>query len=152
ISRAVRAVMAVGAVLAGLGPTALQAHDIPARVTILSFFKPQGQSLEVLVRVPLAAMRDVNFPLIGPGYLDLEQSEPLLADAVHLWVVGSMTLQENGRELKDPRIVAIRISLPSDRSFAEYDSALAHLTGPKLPATTQIVWQQAMLDVQLEYA
>src|ERR1044071_727326 len=152
ISRAVMAVMAVGAVMTGLGPTALAAHDIPARVTVLSFLKAEGRTLRVLVRVPLAAMRDVNFPLTGPGYLDFGRADSLLFDAASLWVAGGMTLQENGRELQDPRIAAIRVSLPSDRSFASYDSALAHVTGAKLPATTELIWQQALLDVLLEYS
>jgi len=144
--------MAVGAVMTGLGPTALAAHDIPARVTVLSFLKAEGRTLRVLVRVPLAAMRDVNFPLTGPGYLDFGRADSLLFEAASLWVAGGMTFQENARELKDPRIAAIRVSLPSDRSFASYDSALAHVTGPKLPATTELIWQQALLDVLLEYS
>ncbi len=148
---AVKAVVAVGASLL-LGPRPLQAHDIPARVTVLTFLKPEGRILRVLVRVPLAAMRDVNFPLSGPGYLDLSRSEPLLFDAANIWVAGGMTLLENGRELKDPKLSAIRISLPSDRSFASYDSALAHVAGPRLSATTELIWQQALLDVLLEYA
>ena len=146
--RAVTAIVAVGLLL---GATPLRAHDIPARVTVLSFLKAEGHTLRVLVRVPLAAMRDLNFPLTGPGYLDLSRSDPLLLDAANIWVAGGMTLQENGRRLLDPGIAAIRISLPSDRSFASYDSALAHVTGPKLPVTTQLIWQQAMLDVLLTY-
>jgi len=148
-SRLVFAALGAGLLL---GPAPLRAHDIPARVTVLSFFRPEGHSLRVLVRVPLAAMRDVNFPLIGPGYLDLSRSDALLFDAANIWVAGGMTLQENGRELQDPRIADIRVSLPSDRSFASYDSALAHVTGPRLPVATELIWQQAMLDVLLEYS
>ena len=32
-----------------------------------------------------------------------------------------------------------------------YDEALAHVTGPRLPDETQLIWQQAMLDVLFEY-
>jgi len=134
------------------GPALLRAHDIPARVTVLSFLKPEGTSLRVLVRVPLAAMRDVNFPLRGPGYLELDQSDPLLFDAANIWVAGGMTLQENGRALTGAKVVALRISLPSDRSFGDYASALAHVNGPRLPASTELIWQQAMLDVLLDYS
>ena len=47
------------------------AHDIPTDVKLNAFVKPAGNRLELLVRVPMAAMRDVDFPLRGPGYLDL---------------------------------------------------------------------------------
>ena len=126
------------------------AHDIPARVTVLAFLKPEGRLLRVAVRVPLEAMRDINFPLRGI-YLDLARAEPLLFDAANLWVAGSLRLTENGRELQDARIAAVRITLPSDRSFAGYEAALAHLRGSKLPEATDLVWQQALLDVLLEY-
>ena len=43
------------------------------------------------------------------------------------------------------------MSLESDRSFATYESALAHVTGPPLPADTTIYWEQGILDVLFEY-
>ena len=45
---------------------------------------------------------------------------------------------------------ALRVSIPSDRSFAEYDTALAHLHAAPLPAGLDLPWQQALLDVELE--
>ena len=36
------------------------AHEVPADVTINLFVKPAGQQLELLVRVPMAAMQDVD--------------------------------------------------------------------------------------------
>ncbi len=127
------------------------AHDIPSSVTVLAFVRPEGHRLRVVMRVPLEAMRDVNFPLVGPGYLDLSRDEPLLQDATRLWLADDLHLYENERRLDAPRIVATRVSLPSDRSFANYDDALAHATGPSLRADTQLMWKQAMLDVVLEY-
>ena len=59
-----------------LAPTLL-AHDIPSDVTVQAFVRPEGNSLKLLVRVPLKAMRDVNFPVRGPGYLDLASAEQL---------------------------------------------------------------------------
>jgi hypothetical protein len=125
-------------------------HDIPARVTVLAFLKPEGHTLRVLVRAPLEAMRDISFPLRGLGYLDLARAGPLLLDAANLWIASGLTVEENGRELMDSRIVATRVSLPSDRSFESYATALANTFSP-LPPETEIVWQQAMLDVLLEY-
>src|SRR5262245_50991624 len=56
------------------------AHDIPADITIQSFLKPEGQTLHFLLRVPLKAMRDVEFPKRGPGYLDMDRADPYLRD------------------------------------------------------------------------
>src|SRR4051812_8546190 len=47
-------------VLAASAP--LRAHDIPNDVTIQTFFKPEATRLRLLVRVPLQAMRDMDYP------------------------------------------------------------------------------------------
>lgn len=143
------------ALLAGglllLAPAGAGAHEIPSRVTVLAFIRPEGQVLRVAVRVPLEAMRDMEFPQRGEGFLDLPRVGPLLSDATRIWIAGSLELDENGTPLSDPRIVATQVSLPTDRSFETYVGALAHLIGPPLPAATELVWQQGMLDVLLEY-
>jgi hypothetical protein len=46
--------------------------------------------------------------------------------------------------------VKARISLASDRSFSDYDRALAHLAAPPVAATEQLYWSQQLLDVQLQ--
>lgn len=127
------------------------AHEIPSRVTVLAFVRPEPGHLRVLLRVPLESMRDVDFPLRGPGYLDIERSEPLLRQAARVWLATSLTLYEDDRPLSDARIVATRISLPSDRSFASYNSALAHITGAPRDTTTALFWKQALLDVAIDY-
>src|SRR5689334_22916532 len=142
-------VLAMLRVLASAPPIA--AHEIPSRVTVLAFVKPEPGRLRVLLRVPLESMRDVDFPLRGPGYLDIERSEPLLRQAARVWLAASLTLYEEDRPLSDPRIVAARISFPSDRSFASYDSALAHLTHAPRDTTTALFWKQALLDVAIDY-
>jgi hypothetical protein len=146
----VAVLFAVALALACAAP--MFAHDIPSSVTVLAFVKPEGQRLRLVIRVPLEAMRDVNFPLTGPGYLDLTRAEPLLADATKLWLADEIELDENDARLAEPRIVATRVSLPSDRSFSNYSGALAHTTGEPLSRDTQLMWKQAMLDVVLEYA
>ena len=127
------------------------AHDIPSSVRLFVFVKPQGHTLRVVIRAPLEAMRDVNFPLVGPGYLDIPKSAPLLSDAARVWLANDLHFYENGAALSDPRIVASRVSLPSDRSFAGFDSAVAHVASPPLDSTTQVMWKQAMIDVVLDY-
>ena len=144
------AVLIAGLLLLAL-PSAPSAHEIPPRVTVLAFVKPEGERIQLLLRVPLEAMRDVDFPLRGPGFLEIDRATPLLPDAAKLWIADYIEIYEEGTRLAEPRIVATRISLPSDRSFTSYDSALAHLSAGPLPTTTDLPWAQAMLDVQLEY-
>ena len=112
--------------------------------------RPDGERLKLLVRAPLEAMQDITFPLVGPGYLDVPRAEPQLRDAARLWLADNLELYEGERRLPPLEIVAVRASIPSDRSFAEYDSALAHVRAPPLPAGLDLPWQQALLDVEFE--
>jgi hypothetical protein len=139
------------ALVVGVPAKPASAHDIPASVTILAFVKPEGHQLHVVIRVPLEAVRDVNFPVHGPGYLDLDGLTPLLHDGAQVWLANEMKLYENNAPLPAPRISAARVSLPSDRSFESYSLALAHTASAPLPASTELVWKQAMLDVVLDY-
>jgi HupE/UreJ protein len=148
MSARVRAALAV---LAFALPRTAAAHDVPADVMVQAFVKPEGRRLHLLVRVPLSAMRDVSYPTRGPGYLDLARVDAPLRDAVRLWIADALELQENDVRLPAPRIAAVRVSLPSDRSFGSYEEALAHLTGPPLPNDTELPWSQGMLDTWLEY-
>lgn len=143
------ALVACLAWLALPGPAA-RSHEIPPDVTIQIIVKPVGDRLELLARVPLEAMRDIEFPTVGPGYLDIGTADTALRDAANLWLADSITIFEQERQLPRPRLVAVRASIPSDRSFADYEMALAHIRGTPLPSTTQLVWQQALLDVQFE--
>ena len=143
--------MATAASFLVLSPPAA-AHDIPTDVTVQVFLKPAGQRLHLLVRVPLGAMRDVDFPTRGPGYLDLARARASLHNAANLWIADEMELYEGDARLEGPRIAATQVSLPSDRSFGTYEGALAHVTGMPLPDDTELYWNQGMLDVLFEYA
>ena len=127
------------------------AHEIPNDVTIQAFLKPQEHTLRLLVRVPLTAMRDINFPEIGGGYLDLRGTSALMPDAATLWISDFVEVHEGDRKLARPHVTATQLSLQSDRSFSSYDQALAHVTGTPLPEATTVVWNQTMLDVLFEY-
>jgi hypothetical protein len=115
------------------------------------FFKPAGNRLNILVRVPLKTMRDVNFPERAQGYLDFDHVDSALREAATLWVSDFIDVYEGGARLPKPRVAETRLSLESDPSFASYEQALAHVTGPKLTNGTSIVWDQLMLDVLFEY-
>ncbi|GMR17473.1 MAG: hypothetical protein BMS9Abin32_584 [Gammaproteobacteria bacterium] len=127
------------------------AHDVPADVVVRGFLKADEQRLNLLLRVPLEAMRDVVLPTYGPGYLDLARADEALHDAAVIWIGNAVELYENDRRLAPGTIVAARASLPSDRSFGSYETALAHLAGPRLPDDAELLWKQALLDVQISY-
>jgi hypothetical protein len=146
------AIIAFWVFSAGATPAA---HDIPNDVTVQTFLKPEGQRLRLLVRVPLGAMRDMDYPkptnTTRADLLDLGKAESTLRDAATLWVSDYLDLYEDDQPLGQPRVVSVRAALQSDKSFASYDEALAHLTGPRLPPETEFFWSQGLLDVLFEY-
>ena len=124
------------------------AHEIPNDVVIQGFVRPAAQTLKVLLRVPLNALRDTEFPQTPAGNLDIANSSKLLADATQVWIADNVTVYENDAELPHLKVTALRVSLPSDKSFATFDEAQAHLAAPQ--QETALVWSQAMLDVAME--
>jgi hypothetical protein len=137
-------------------PAVMAAHDIPNDVTVQMFLRPSsspagGGKLDLLVRVPVKSMRDIDFPKLGPGYLDLARADQFLQDAATVWLVRAVQVYEGDTRLPNPSLMSIRASLESDKSFASYETALAHITGPRLPESTQVAWDQTMLDAWLEY-
>jgi hypothetical protein len=141
--------------LLAIGATAVvSAHDIPNDVTIQAFIRPEGRRLHVLVRAPLLAMRDLDYPRRSAstlGLLDLARADATLRDAATLWISDFLDLYENDAKLPYPQVAAVRASLQSDQSFRSYESAIAHVTGPPLPPDTEFVWSQGLLDVMFDY-
>jgi HupE/UreJ protein len=127
-------------------------HDIPAEVTVQAFVKPEGQTLHVLMRLPLKAVQDIEFPRRERDFVDLAKADQSLRDAAMLALSNNMEIYEGDTLLSAPRIVAARMSLDGDKSFATYEGALAHVRGAPLPADTTIYWEQGILDVQFDYA
>jgi len=128
---------------------ATHAHEVPSDVTVRLLVRPAGDRAVVLVRAPLEAMQDIVFPTFGPGYLDVPNAAPQLRSAAQVWLLDNLELYEGERRVP-LSIVAVRASIPSDRAFAEFDTALAHFTAAPLAAGLDLPWQQALLDVQLE--
>jgi hypothetical protein len=141
---------ALAGLLAALAAPGAAAHDIPTDVRINAFVRPAGERLELLLRVPLAAMREVDIPLRGPGYLDLARADAALHHAAKLWLIDNIEVYENGAALAPPRLAAARVSLPSDRSFVSYEAARAHVLGPRL-TDEDLYWNQQLFDVLLDY-
>jgi hypothetical protein len=129
----------------------LNAHEIPQTATLIAYVKPDGNTLRVVARVPLAVMRDIQWPLRGPGYLELNKLDQHLRDGVKIWLADNLRIFENGTPVVGGAIRAVRVSLMSDRSFESYDAARASFIFPALPDTMDLAWQQAMVDVELNY-
>ena len=136
-------------ILTVAGLTALQAdaHEVPTDVVIQTIIKPDANDLNFLVRVPLEAMRDVNFPQSGPGYLVISEAEETIRDAAVIWIAREVSLYENATELSEWEIVEARLSIPSDRSFDSYEQALLSFNNPPLPDDSELFRDQALLDV-----
>jgi len=140
------------ALLAIVLPLRAAAHDIPADVKVSAFVRPEGERLRLLVRVPMKAMREVDYPKRGAGFLDLARADAALRNAAALWISDSVELYQGDARIGPPRLVAARVSLESDKSFASYEQALAHVTGAPLPRGLELYWEQGLLDALFEYA
>jgi hypothetical protein len=74
-------------------------------------------------------MRDVNFPLRGPGFLEFRR--PLTRQTFDRETSKST---KTTTVLASPRLLGTWLSL--DRSFS-HDSAIRHISGPRLPDDTR---------------
>jgi hypothetical protein len=94
-----RSIVLVAMVLACvLGPRAT-AHEIPTDIKINVFVRPSGDTLTLLIRLPLSAMQEVEFPLRGSGYLEVSRADEALRNAARLWLVDNLAVFENGVRL-----------------------------------------------------
>src|SRR5712671_4361885 len=146
-----RVTVSLMAALIAVVPMRAAAHDIPTDVRVSAFVKPDGQRLSLLIRVPMKAMREVDYPRRGAGLLDLARADAALRNAATLWIADNIELYENDTRLEPPRLVEARVSLESDKSFASYEQALAHVAGPRLPDNMELYWEQGLLDVLFDY-
>jgi hypothetical protein len=145
-------ILCLAAVAAWLAWPALpRAHEIPSEVTIRTFLKPEGDRLLLLVRAPMNALRDMDVPRRGPGFVDLARVDPVLRDAATQWIGDFVKLYEENRLLPYPEVLDARISLPADPSFGSFDAATANFNAPRLPLETDLMWEEGVLDVAFAY-
>ena len=135
-------------VLPGIVP-AVGAHDLPDQIALSAFVKAEAGRADLLVRVPLTLLLDLDLPKYGPGYLDLARIGPHLERAAD--AVGRALVLLDGETALRPVVVGARISLPSDRSFERYEQAGAAIHGPPLPAAETIYATQGFFDVHFAY-
>src|ERR1700674_1826507 len=106
--------------------------DLPPEIVLQAFAKPEDGRLRLLVRVPLVLLSSFGLPKRGVGYLDLARIDDKLKE-VAAATGRQIELRENGVALV-PIARQARVSVLSNRSFASYSAALAHMEGPRLPA------------------
>jgi len=135
----------------GILAMAANAHDIPSRVTVHAFVKPEGNQLTALLRVPMEAFGEISFPLRGPGYLQFSEADFALRDAARVYLTESLVFYENGEELIEQELQAVRVALPSNRAFTSYEEALANIHSPPLDDSVDLFWRQALLDILVTY-
>lgn len=128
------------------------ADDVPLRVAVQGFVKPEGNELTVLLRVPMDALGEIVFPVRGtPGSLIFSEADIALETAARVYILSSLEFYEEGRRLEENQLRRVRVSLPSDRSFNTYEQALANVMSPRLDDSVDLYWRQGMVDVLVTY-
>lgn len=154
IRRLIRPLAALCGLALAMQPASSLGHEVPATAQVRLLMevqeRPDGPKAKLLVRAPLEAMRDIEFPQFGAGYLDIAAAEPQLRDAALRWLAPALRLDAAGRPTP-PVLTAVRASLPSSRAFADHQTAAAHLAAPPLDNSVAVPWRQAWLDAAFAY-
>ena len=119
-------------------------------VTAQIWLRPAPGKLQILLRVPLQAVRDVQFPEQPGGFLDIEKLTPLLPAAAKVTLLDSLDLYEGDAKLAPAQVRATQISLAADRSFETFAQALAHTQQTKPANAERLLWNQVHFDVLAE--
>jgi len=112
-----------------------------------AFVTIEPRQLDFVVRVPLDLLRGVPFPLAGDHYkVDASRSAVEtalkgLGSALQLW-------EDNARLA--PSSAAGQLAPLADRSFEDYDRAVARMAEPLAPDTV-IAFEQGYLDAHFVY-
>jgi hypothetical protein len=127
-------------------PMAL-AHDFPLHTVMNSFVKIGPNQADLVIRIPLDMMHSVPFPMNGRRY-NLAASDPAVQLALK-GVANDIEIWENGTRLVSSSATG-RLTLPSDRSFEDYDRAEALIGQPM--SSEDIYFDQGYLDAHLVYS
>ena len=130
-----------------LGLPLANAHDLPLDRMMSAFVTIEPRQLDFVVRVPLDLLRGVPFPLAGDHYkVDASRSAVEtalkgLGSALQLW-------EDNARLA--PSSAAGQLAPLADRSFEDYDRAVARVAEPLAPDTV-IAFEHGYLDAHFVY-
>lgn len=129
----------------------LHAHDLPGKVSLLVYVKHTPEEIAVLTRVPMEALGEIQFPVRGPGHLDFATAANAVEDAATIYIRDGLRVYADGKELPLGQVRAARVALPSDKSFAQFDSALAVVQSPPLDNSVDLYWKQGWLDALIVF-
>lgn len=129
----------------------LDGHEVPVRVAVSAWIVPTDNAVEVFVRVPLEAMRDLDFPVRDDSMLDLVRVRELLQTAATTWIASGIALWAAGEPLGVGRVLAARLALPADRAFSELGALPGHFSAPPLDNSESLPWRSALFDVHLRF-
>jgi hypothetical protein len=139
--------------LMAIAPKAALGDEIPLRVAVQAFVKAEGDRLNLLMRVPMDALVEAQFPLRGQvGFVIFSEARGAMESAAFNEILQAIQLFEGDQLLQSPRLEAVRIALPSDRSFVDYESALLNVHSAPLPDSTDLYYRQGFLDIHASYA
>src|SRR5215213_9263872 len=88
--------------VAAISVSTALAHDTPGGVSLHAFVKPEGDRLNVLVRIPLVLLGSLDLPKRGPGYIDLPRLGNQLESAAAI-AAKDFELREDGETLATNR-------------------------------------------------
>jgi HupE / UreJ protein len=132
-------------------PSAVSAHDVPDRVKIDVFVKPENDHLLILVRMPANALIDFLLPTLPDGnWVDLANADSVAAAGANVWIADMLSLYEGGTALARPHVLAVRISRVNDPSFSTFQDALTRVHGSPLPIDTLVLQDQVTVDALLQ--
>jgi hypothetical protein len=132
--------------LAVCGPPA-HAHEFKLDAIINAFVTMEPDEAHLVVRVPVYLFKSAKFPNNG-SVIDISHSGPAIERAL-ADLQQDVVLFEDGRRLTASKASG-RLSLPSDKSFENYDEARRHVAEPEAP-DTQIYVDQGYVDAHLIY-
>jgi hypothetical protein len=123
------------------------AHEFKLDAVISTFVTVEPGEAHVVVRAPLYLFQTVKFPVKNTE-VDIPQSGAAMQRALAA-IQQNISIFEDGRRLTASGATG-RLSLPSDRSFQNYDEALRHVSEPVAP-DTQIYVDQGYVDAHITY-
>lgn len=148
VRRSVRGIAWVFVVAgAWIFPAHAFAHALPTNTVLNAFVKVEPSQADLVVRIPMDLLRGLPLARKGSNY-DVAGSDAVIELALQFLAEG-FVLDENGKRLSAVRSHG-RLSVVTDRSFENYDSAVASADGTA-DARAAIPYDQGALDVHFTY-
>ena len=135
----------IALLVAGVFPA--RAHEFKLDAVINAFVTIEPGEAHLVVRAPLYLFKSARFPVKNIE-VDVPQSAAAMERALAA-LSHDIAIFGDGRRLNASRASG-RLSLPSDRSFQNYDDALRHVSESVAP-DTQIYIDQGYVDAHITY-